>query len=400
MVGSINFVLSIFFRSSVAVISPALIEDLGLSNAQLSDITAAFFYAFAFVQIPVGMALDRLGVRITMCILSVAGIGGLLLFALGHTVEHLIIARTLLGIGMSGNLMTVLMLLAAWFPVDRFGTLNGLLVGIGALGNLLAATPLTYLHLSIGWRNSFLLFTFIDAAIIAAFLLVARQSPHGTVPVAVRPMPLRRNLWRVFRMYSYWAISMASFARYGYLAALQGLWAAPFLIYGLHMEEIAASNVIFAMGVGYMVGLPLSGLLSDRVFRSRKKVILSSLAVFAVLTLIPACWAPSVSMWAVLPVFAALGFAAAPGQILYAHMKELIPARMMAQAMTAVNLFTMLGAGIMTNVIGLFLGNEPSQLAGTAGFRPLWYIGFVSLVIVFALYSFVPDSRALRRSRT
>jgi MFS family permease len=201
-------------------------------------------------------------------------------------------------------------------------------------------------------------------------------------------------------MYSYWAISMASFVRYGYLGALQGLWAAPFLLYGLRMDEITAGNVILVMGIGYMIGLPLSGFLSDRVFRSRKKVILFSLGAFAVLAICPLRWDPQVSLWAVIPVFVLLGLAAAPGQILYAHMKELIPDRMMAQAMTAVNLFTMLGAGIMVNLIGLFLGDEPSQIVGPAGFRPLWYIGFVCLVIVFALYSFVPDSRALRRYRT
>lgn len=399
-VGSLNFVLSIFFRSSVAVVSPALAEDLGLSNAQLSDITSAFFYAFAFVQIPVGMALERFGIRITMYLLSVSGIGGSLLFALGQTAEQLVIGRVLLGIGMSGNLMTALLLVAAWFPVNRFGTLNGLLVGIGGLGSLLAATPLTYLHLAIGWRNSFLLFALANAIVVLAFLLVARESPPGARPVPVRSQPLSRNLRRVFRMYSYWAISLASFVRYGFLAALQGLWAASFLLYGLHMDEISAGNVIFVMGLGYMIGLPLSGTLSDRVFRSRKKVILTSLAVFGLLTVIPVCWSPSVSVWVVLPVFAALGFAAAPGQILYAHMKELIPARMLAQAMTAVNLFTMLGGGIITNIVGLLVSNEPSQMSGPDEFRPLWYIGFVCLATVFVLYSFVPDSRALRRFRS
>jgi len=392
-------VLSIFFRSTVAVLSPALINDFGMTSAQLGDLSAAFFYAFALVQIPVGMALDRFGVRVTMCLLCAPSIGGLLLFAMGQTVDQLIIARILLGIGMSGNLMTVLMLLAAWYPVDRFAILSGTVVSIGAIGNLLAATPLTYLHLSIGWRNSFLVFTLIDAAVIAAFLIFALEGPHGFRPAAVRPRNLVKNLVGLLRMYSYWAISMASFVRYGYLAALQSLWAAPFLIYGLGMGEIAASNAIFIMGVGYMIGLPISGSLSDLVFRSRKKVVLWSLAGFALMALMPLSWSQSVGLWLVFATFFAMGLAAAPGQILYAHMKELIPESMMAQAMTAVNLFTMLGAGVMTNLLGLFLGSEPSQLLGTDGFRPLWYVGAASLAIVLGLYSFVPDSRVLRRSR-
>ncbi len=166
--GSLNFVLSMFYRVSVAVISPALVKDLGLSSGQLSDLSAAFFYAFALSQTPVGLALDRLGCRITMAILAVVGVGGGVLFSLGTTPTQLIIGRVLLGIGMSGNFMVVLTLLAAWFPVDRFGVLSGLVVSVGVVGNLLAATPLAVMSLHLGWRQSFLIFAVIDLVAAAS----------------------------------------------------------------------------------------------------------------------------------------------------------------------------------------------------------------------------------------
>ncbi len=55
------FVLSMFYRASVAVITPDLIRDLGLDARGLSLISAAFFYAFAFMQIPISMYLDGIG---------------------------------------------------------------------------------------------------------------------------------------------------------------------------------------------------------------------------------------------------------------------------------------------------------------------------------------------------
>ena len=145
-IGSLNFVLSMFYRVSTAVISPALVNDLGLSSGQLSDLSAVFFYAFAASQIPIGVALDRVGSRITMAILACAAVSGTLIFALGQTFPHLLIGRILLGIGMGGNLMVLLALLAAWFPVNRFAFLSGVAVSIGAMGNLLAATPLALLE--------------------------------------------------------------------------------------------------------------------------------------------------------------------------------------------------------------------------------------------------------------
>ncbi len=84
VIGSINFVISMFYRASTAVISPALVRDLGLTSIDLSDLSAAFFYSFALVQIPVGVAIDRLGCRITMAFLSISAVGGAALFGLGN----------------------------------------------------------------------------------------------------------------------------------------------------------------------------------------------------------------------------------------------------------------------------------------------------------------------------
>jgi MFS family permease len=393
--GTINFVISMFYRSTTAVISPALIKEMGFNSAQLSDLSAVFFYSFAVSQLPMGVAFDRLGVRRTMSFLAIAAVGGAVVFALGRTPNQLVLGRALLGIGMSGNLMAVLALVAVWFPVNRFAFLIGVIVSLGTLGSLLAATPLAVMSLSIGWRNSFLVFAGINLVVVLVFLHVARDHPQGRSPATRESGSVYRGLGRLFAMYSYWAISLSSFVRYGYFAALQSLWVGPFLIYGLGLGEIAASNVILCMGIGYMVALPLSGWLSDRVFRSRKKVVLASLIGFCVFTLSTACLTPASSIGVILVVFFALGFAAAPGQIMYAHIKELLPSEMIAQAMTAVNLFTVLGAGVITQALGLLIGAEPSHLAGVADFSLLWYVGVALLAVVCFLYILVPDSSAL-----
>jgi len=391
--GSLNFIISMFYRVSTAVISPALVRDLGLTGPQLSDLSAAFFYAFALSQIPIGMALDRLGPRITTAVLAVAAVGGAVVFAMGDTTGHLILGRVLLGIGMSGNLMVVLALLAEWFPVDRFAFLGGVVVSVGALGNLLASTPLALLVLSIGWRESFFVFAVVNAAVVTGFVLVTRDHPPGHSSPVLNPSSLAGGLRQLFRMYSYWAISLTSFVRYGYFAALQSLWVGPFLMSGLGLGEITASYAIFAMGLGYMVGLPLSGSISDKTLRSRKKVALPTMMAFCALTLSVVLWTASVPLWLVLATFFGLGVTAAPGQILYAHIKELLPPSMIARALTAVNLFTVLGAGIMTHVLGIAMGGEPASLSGPADFEALWYVGGAALAVVCVLYSRVPDTR-------
>jgi MFS family permease len=397
-IGSLNFLISMFYRVSPAVISPTLVRDLGLTSSQLSDLSAAFYYAFALSQVPLGMAIDRIGPRLSMSFLSVAAIGGAVCFAMGRTPEHLIAARALLGIGMSGNMMVLLALLAAWFPVNRFAFLSGAAIAVGSLGNLFAATPLALLTQAMGWRNSFLLFAGINAAIVLTFLVVAKDRPEGRVSGVGRPLSLFAGLSQLTGMFSYWAISMSNFVRYGYFAALQSLWLGPFLVFGMGMSELAAGNCLLCLGIGYMIGLPVWGSVSDRVLRSRKKVVLPTMMAFCLITLSFVLWTRSVPTWTIALTFFCFGFTAAPGQILYAHMKELLPPTMIARALTSVNFFTILGVGAMIHIMGFFMPEEPSAIAGPGSFHHLWYVGVVGLTIVCVLYSLVPDSTALKRA--
>ena len=52
-----------FYRASNAIIAPQLQKDLSLAPEKLGMLSASFFYAFAFTQIPIALLLDRLGSR-------------------------------------------------------------------------------------------------------------------------------------------------------------------------------------------------------------------------------------------------------------------------------------------------------------------------------------------------
>ncbi len=395
-IGSLGFVLSMFYRLSITVISPELTRDLNLNTVQLSQLSAAFFYAFAFSQIPIGMALDSIGPRTVVILLNVVGLAGAVFFASAQTAGQAYWARFLIGIGMSGNLMGMLTLLAAWFPAHRFATIGGLFVGIGSAGSMLAATPLALLARAFGWRGSFLLIALINALQVLAFLVFVRNRPpekEGATTSRANPF---KGLWLVLKFPSYWWISIGAFFRYGCLTALQGLWAGPYLIDGLGFSTLEAGNALFFMGLSYMVGLPLSGRFSDRVARSRKWVILPSLFITALLFLSLMVWSRGAPAGVLYLVFFALGFFTAPGQIMYSHIKELVPPQVMSTAMTGINLFTMLGPAFIMQAMGLVVAAGPQGLNSPEGFAPAWVLCAAGLGLSGFLYLLVPDSRTLK----
>jgi len=382
-----------FYRLSIAVISPDLALELNLTSPQLGTLSAAFFYSFAISQLPLGVALDRWGSRMVMTILGLVGITGASLFALAQTQTSAVLARILMGIGMSCNLMGVLTLLAAWFPFNRFAFLAGSVVSIGTLGNLIAATPLALLSQWLGWRGSFWIMGALNMTVLAAFFLVVRDHPHGQYPSKSRQTESLKGVGRLFSMYSFWALGIGGFVRYGYFVALQGLWAGPFLIYGLGLDQISVGNAIFCIGLGFMIGLPLCGRISDKVLRSRKKIVLPSLMAFFALTISTIWWKKGIDHWLIYISFFGLGFVASPGQIMLAHIKELVPSDMIARAMTGINFFTMLGAAAFTQVLGWLIESDPSLIKDLRDLD--LFVTWVRLLLPWHLF-YTPLSRTAR----
>lgn len=400
---SAMFLLSMFYRASVAVITPQLIGDLSLDTAGLSLMSAAFFYAFALTQIPLGIFLDHVGPRKTMTALSLIGVVGTLIFAWADSLGMLVTGRVLLGIGMACNLMGAYTLLTRWFSPLYFATFSSLIVAIGTAGSISATSPLVLLVAALGWRWTFSLFAFLNAMLALVFFLVVRDRPDET-PVPRRSRPVMKEiiakvgeaasgLRYLFRDRDYWIISLGCFTRYGILAAFQALWAGPFLMEALGYSALAAGNIILVLNVGMIAGGPFFGILSDRVFRSRKWVAFISLGGSCVIMAVFFNAASGAGIVTLAFLFFSFGFLNVAGNMMYAHIKERMPLEMAGTAMTGINFFNMLGPAFFMQVLGGMMQYlYPHSSFSTGAFRAGFALCFVCLAAVSCLYLFTRDA--------
>lgn len=398
-IASALFVLSQFYRASVAVITPQLMADVRLDPRGLSMMSAAFFYAFALTQIPIGIFLDRIGPRWTMTALSGVAVTGALVFAWGQSLETLVAGRVLLGVGMACNLMGSFKLLTLWFSPLQFATLSALVVSIGTVGNITATTPLALLVGWIGWRLTFSAFAGLNLALAAAFCLVVRDRPENpgadvlTAPPVVASRRVFAGLGRLFRDRDYWIISIGTFCRYGIFAAVQTLWAGPYLMTVMGRSALVAGNLIFLLNVGMILGGPVWGRLSDTLLRTRKWVVIVGFL----------CLAADIGLLAILPLgastgilaalFFAFGFFGSAGGIMYTHIKELMPLEMAGTAMTGINFFTMIGAAAFLQGMGaLMQALYPDAALSPAAFKAALGLCCACLACVAAFYGFTRDT--------
>jgi len=351
------FILSMFYRVSNAVIAPNLIQDLGLNAETLGILGGAYFYSFSLLQIPMGPMLDRIGPRFVITSFPLIGALGAFLFAFGGSFTTALVGRILIGAGMASILMGSFKVFTLRFPPDRFATLVGLILSVGTLGNIFAASPLAFLATTIGWRMIFVLAGVITTLLAFSIFWVLRGEEREEKSAVFSPsskpeMEIFQSIRLILKSLAFWQFGAIAFFRYGTFVGLQGLWLGPYLIDVRGYSPVQTGNVLILLAMGMILGGPVAGRLSDRTFHSRKTVALVGLSLYT-LSLFPLTGVVKIQypFWYGL-VFFFMGFFSAFGMVVYSHAKELFPINISGTVMTWVNFFTMAGAAILMPAMG------------------------------------------------
>ncbi|MEZ5740992.1 MAG: MFS transporter [Burkholderiaceae bacterium] len=102
-----GYLISYALRAINAAIAPELVAEFGLTNATLGYLSSAYFLAFASMQLPLGVWLDRFGTRRVNAGLLLVAAGGCGVFALAQDATALWIGRAMIGAGLAGALIVV-----------------------------------------------------------------------------------------------------------------------------------------------------------------------------------------------------------------------------------------------------------------------------------------------------
>ena len=358
---SLSYVLVYFHRLCPAVVVVDMMTDLRTTGSLAGFLGAAYFYPYALMQLPAGLLSDSWGPRKTITLFfSVAFIGSIIL-GLAGSVAWAIVGRALVGLGVAMLFVPTMKVLAEWFRIREFALMTGILMAMGGIGSLTAASPLAFLSNWIGWRMSFVavgIFTLLLGMLVWLFVRdrpadFGWPSPRETVQASVQTYRLPDSIRMVLTNRFFWPIAIWFFFECGIFFSFGGLWGGPYLIqvHGLPKEQ--AAHVLSMLAVGMIIGSPLLSSLSTSVFKARKPVIVMSSTVTLAITLILYYFTDSIPIIGLYLVCLGLGiFSSAIVVIGFTTNKELFPVEMAGTATGLVNLFPFAGGAVFQPILG------------------------------------------------
>ena len=382
----IAYVFSQFFRAFLAVLTPVLSKDLGMDATEFAYASGAWFVAFALFQFPVGILLDTVGPRRTAgVIFTVFCGGGAFLFAFASGATAIILAMALIGIGCSPALMAPFYIFVRNFDAAKFATLSATFIGVGTLGNIASSEPLAAAVEVFGWREASSVLA-IGSALVGIAILVLVRDPEKLTEGAGRggfiDILKIRELWPIFPMV---------LIGYTVAAGLRGSWIGPFNadLYGYDTLQIG--RVTLYMSIALVLGTFFYGPL-DRVFNTRKWVVMGgNLVVFAVCGVM-ALAIPEDPFWSMI-AFIAIGFFGASYAVQMAHGKSFVPKHLTGRGVTLLNFCSIGGAGVFQWLSGSIVGYSSVEGQAAAQYQALFTFYFVLMTVAVVAYLFSRDVR-------
>ncbi len=389
-----TYIASQFYRASLTVIAPDLMRDLALSAESIGGIAGLFFLVFGLVQLPVGVLLDRFGPRNVMPVLFLIAVLGALVFAAAESGLGLAAGRSLLGLGCAAGLMGAMVVFGRWFPREKFATMGGVLMGVSSIGVLLAATPLAWASATIGWREAFVISAVVTVLLAGLLYLVVRDAPPDMAAAArvkESPREILAGIGTVMKNRLLWRIVAMQLTIYPSVMTVATLWAGPYLndVHGLDTEQRGdALNVLY----GALVVSPLLFGPLDRVFDTRKWVVIGSAVALTVILLTFALW-PQPALWQALVLLLLLGLASAGSLVLHAHARSALPERLIGRGMTLQNTASIGGIFLWQAATGFIIGafDAPDGVVPEIAYRAAF--GFLGgmLLLSLSIYAWADD---------
>jgi len=284
-------------RQTLAVLSPTILADTGLSAEAYAKAVTAFSIAYMIANPLWGSVLDYVGLRAgmlaavaiwTVASVSHAWVLGFLGFA---------VARTVLGIGegaaFPGGFRTAMEAL----PPTLQSRGMALAYSGASLGNIITPLMVTPIALWFGWRSAFLITGAFGVAWLTLWWRVAR-------PPLLLPAPPRSSLkfaWPNFLDRRAWLV-MCTFGLGGFGLGVVLYMSPLYLNRAVGFSQADLGKILWIPSLGYEAGYFFWGWIADRYV---KGTIDRATRIFLLLTLLalPPALVPLVNRWAVLALF-------------------------------------------------------------------------------------------------
>ena len=382
--------LFVVFNYAQQVVPNIIADDLShafnATESTLGNIAASYFYAYAILQIPVGLIVDRYGTSRPLVIAILAAGLGTLAFSWAHGSGSAQIARLIMGASSAFSFIGCLKLVEEWFPPARFSTLAGMTNTAGMIGAASGA-PMAVLVKVIGWREAVAWMGGAELILaLLVFLVVRDRSSAVSEPAPETPsggmsgLLINPQVW-INAVYAT-SISLV-------FVAFGGLWSTSYIQKVYNLSAVSAAGTGSLLFLGGIAGSLFFGWYSDYLGQRKPPMVLAGIG--ALLTMACMLYIPGIPLIGFKLGLFLVGLFSSANIISYAVARDLYP-KLAGFSIGFLSTCYFAGSAASQPLVGMLLDHSNPGSQGVAGLASLTagdYRYALSPLVIFMLVGLI-----------
>ena len=348
--GTIFYCYEYYLRVAPSVLRPELKLAHNIGEAGFGFLVSLYYWAYFPLQVPAGFVMDVWGPRkvlTTACLICSLGtylfINDSLLIAQ--------IGRFLGGFGSAFAYVGVLKLSNIWLPRKFFAFMAGFCSTLGMFGGISGQIVIAKFSATVGWQTTL----YISAAVGIILSLILWFFIKEYTPVSSKSSIKNNNLWQelieIMKLPDLWLNGIIGCLMFAALSVFADTWAVSFLL-ATGVEEQVATVGCSMIYLGFGIGAPIWGILSDVVVSRKVPLILASI-ISAILIFI-ILYIPLSPFWINISMFL-FGLFVGAEVLVFAAINDLCHKEISATAVGFVNMLVTVGGLLLQPCVGLIL---------------------------------------------
>jgi MFS family permease len=353
--GALFYSYEYFLRISPSVIETSLRQHFNLSATGFGLLSAYYHYAYVPMQLPVGVLMDRFGPRRLLTVACLICVIGTFMFADTFLFGVAAAGRFMVGLGSAFAFVGVLKLATIWLPEDKLAMVAGLATALGTIGAMIGDNLLGYMVVVLGWQKTVNFTAVFGLGLLFALWFGIRdhkrdQKMSGTIDSFRKNMT---DLAIIIRNKQIWINGAYGCLVYLPTTVFAELWGIPYLHHAQGLTLSAASLCNSVLFLGFTIGAPLMGYISDKIKRRKLPMMIGATGAAIVMMVI--LYAPGLSVTNLSILMFILGLLYSVQSIVFAVGREVSPNEAAGTAIAMTNMIVMLGAMLLQPLVGRLL---------------------------------------------
>ncbi|MDG2422737.1 MAG: MFS transporter [Phycisphaerales bacterium] len=353
---AVFYLYEFFVRVTPNVILPQISTELSLDPGIVGSAMSTYLWVYAPTQLVVGWLFDRFGTKFLVSTAAVICGIGCILFAGAHSLGMASAARGFIGFGSAFAFVGAVYVATVWFPPARLALIAGMTTSVGMIGEVVGQYPMARLAATFDWRTVVFWSGIIGGGLGVLMFLVIPRRPSWFSKTVARHETDEIGLWhgiaKVLGNPQMWMIGFVSAVIYLPLSVLAALWGTSSLETLNNLDANKASLAISMLPIGWLIGCPIIGILSDR-FKKRRPFLLLGCVGGGITMLI--LLIPNLSYGTLIVLLLVSGLATSSQAITFALAMEVNARRFRATSVAICNFLVMLMAAFLQVGIGWIL---------------------------------------------